>query len=201
MKIYISSASKKLSGIDRAFEKAYLEGKYTAETAKEFVTQYNRGVFVQNLYDSALKAIRYVDQNDISYPDQYYSKEMFCQSSDDAYDQYYNSGREARKEYVKQFKKFANTFNKKLISELKGMGIDGVDSDTELIELSAPFTDSTYSYAYVCTANAPILTDEQMSDIDNLIDSMLPEINRSYKQLFGGEDDFLEVSGDLSLKE
>lgn len=31
MKIYISSASKKLSGIDRAFEKAYLEGKYNAD--------------------------------------------------------------------------------------------------------------------------------------------------------------------------
>lgn len=100
-----------------------------------------------------------------------------------------------------QIKKFANTFNKKFISELRRIGIDGVDTDTQLIEISSPSTTSTYSYAYVCTANAPILTDEQLADIDNLIDSMLPEINRSYKELFGGDEDFLEVSGDLNPRE
>lgn len=199
MKIYISASSNKLYGIDRAFEIAYLDGKYTKETAKEYSTQFNGGMFNQQVYDSALKAIRYVEQNNIEYPDLFYGKELFCHASDYAYDQYNNSGREARKEYVKQFKKFVNQVNKKFISELYRIGIDGVSDETYIVSNDAPKPDR-YSYLFLCTDNVPPLTDEQMSAVDSLVDNMLPEINAKYSELFGGDGDYLEVSSDLAPK-
>lgn len=200
MKIYVTASSNKLSGIDRAFETAYLDGKYTKETAKEYSTQYNGGMFNQKIYDSALKAIRYVEQNNIKYPDLFYKKEMVCNASDYAYDQYNNSGREARKEYVKQFKKFVSRVNKKFISELSRIGIDGVDNETYILEADAP-SHSRYSNLFICTSNVPPLTDKQISKVDNLIDSMLSEINAKYSELFGGDGDYLEVLGDLEPKD
>ena len=200
MKIYITASSNKLSGIDRAFEIAYLDGKYTKETAKEYSTQFNGGMFNQQIYDSALKAIRHVEQNNIEYPNLFYEKELFCNASDYAYDQYYNSGREARKEYVTQFKKFVSQVNKKFISELGRIGIDGIDSETYIITVEAPKSDS-YSYLFICTDNVPPLTDKQMSAIDSLVENMLPEINAEYSELFDGDGNFLEVSSDLTPKE
>ena len=129
----------------------------------------------------------------------FYGKELFCHASDYAYEQYYNSGREARKEYVTQFKKFVRQVNKKFVSELGRIGIDGVNKETYIVSTDAPRS-SSYSYLFICTDNVPPLTDTQMSAIDNLVDDMLPEINAKYSELFGGDGNYLEVSSDLAPK-